>query len=176
MPSSRTLRRAGTMAPLAATLGLLTLEFFNHGKASVFCSASDAEAAMTPSRHASADEENANSVKNTSHMTRERGRERRLGDRIGGVQVERSRASEVYLGEDDPASAAPEQVHIALAVTGSREEYAMTIAWATWPDAQSQVLWGSSADQLSNLAEGSATCELLLLLHYNCTTAVLLPL
>lgn len=154
MPSSRTLRRAGSMAPLAAAMGFVLLGFFKHGKTSVFCFASDAEAAMTPSRHATA-KENANSINNTPHTTRER----RLGDQTEGLHVGRSRASEASLGENDPASAAPEQVHISLAVTGSREEYAMTIAWATWPETQSQVLWGSSADQLSNLAEGSATCE-----------------
>lgn len=161
MPSSRTLRRAGSMAPLAASMGFVLLGFFKHDKASVFCLASDVEAAMTPSRHDTATE-NTNSIKNTPHMTRER----RLGDRTEGLHLERSRASELSLGDNDPASAAPEQVHIALAVTGSREEYAMTIAWATWPEAKSQVLWGSSADQLSNLAEGSATCELLIVLLY----------
>ena len=59
----------------------------------------------------------------------------------------------------DPAYAAPEQVHIALAESGSLEEYAMTVAWATWPEARSQVVWWALEKGLSNMAEGSATSE-----------------
>lgn len=59
----------------------------------------------------------------------------------------------------DPKFAAPEQVHIALAVSASRENYAMTVAWTTWPETASHVLWGETEDTLSNIAEGNATCE-----------------
>lgn len=59
----------------------------------------------------------------------------------------------------DPKFAAPEQVHIALAVSASREHYAMTVAWTTWPETASHVLWGETEDTLSNMAEGNATCE-----------------
>lgn len=61
--------------------------------------------------------------------------------------------------EGDPASADPEQVHIALAESGSLEQYAMTVAWVTWPEARSQVAWGSSPEELGNMAEGNATSE-----------------
>ncbi|CAM9158106.1 unnamed protein product [Pylaiella littoralis] len=56
----------------------------------------------------------------------------------------------------DPASAAPEQVHIAFASSGSLEEYAVTVAWSTWPKARSQVTWGSSQKQ-DNVANGNST-------------------
>lgn len=59
----------------------------------------------------------------------------------------------------DPASAAPEQVHISFASSGSLEEYAVTVAWSTWPEARSQVNWGSSPRKQDNVAYGSSTCE-----------------
>lgn len=59
----------------------------------------------------------------------------------------------------DPAFAAPEQVHIALARSDSPQEYAVTVAWVTWPNTQSRVVWGSSVDNLSNIADGSSTSE-----------------
>lgn len=66
--------------------------------------------------------------------------------------------------EDEPlpssaASATPEQVHISLAASDSTEEYAVTVAWATWPKAESQVFWGASAQQQDNIAYGSSTSE-----------------
>lgn len=61
--------------------------------------------------------------------------------------------------EGKPASAVPEQVHIAFAESRSLEEYAMTIEWSTWAEARSQVAWGPSAYELISLAEGSATSE-----------------
>ena len=57
------------------------------------------------------------------------------------------------------ASATPEQVHISLASSGSTEEYAVTVAWATWPKAGSQVLWGTSAERQDKVAYGSSTSE-----------------
>lgn len=57
------------------------------------------------------------------------------------------------------ASATPEQIHISLAASGSTEEYAVTVAWATWPKSESQVVWGSSAQQRDNIASGSSTSE-----------------
>ena len=63
------------------------------------------------------------------------------------------------LVEGKPASAVPEQVHIAFAESRSLEEYAMTIEWSTWAEARSQVAWGPSANELISLAEGSATSE-----------------
>lgn len=57
------------------------------------------------------------------------------------------------------ASATPEQVHISLAASGSTEEYAVTVAWATWPKAESLVFWGISQQQLPNIATGSSTSE-----------------
>lgn len=59
----------------------------------------------------------------------------------------------------DPASAAPEQVHIAFASSGSLEQYAVTVAWSTWPETRSQVAWGSSPRKQDNLTYGSSTCE-----------------
>lgn len=154
--STSTLRRARSTAPLAAVVVFVLFGLSDYGNSSVFCSASGTEAAMTPSRDTTAME---NADINTPHTARER----TLRDAAGGVHVEPFRAAELSSGKDETSPAAPEQVHIALAVTDSREEYAMSIAWATWPEAQSQVLWGSSADQLSNLAEGTATCALILL-------------
>lgn len=57
------------------------------------------------------------------------------------------------------ASATPEQVHISLAASSSTEEYAVTVAWATWPKAESQVVWGTSAEQQDNVSYGSSTSE-----------------
>lgn len=66
---------------------------------------------------------------------------------------------EIFPREIDP-SAMPEQIHIALAMSESPEEYAMTIAWATWPDTKSTVAWGLSEDELVNVVEGTSTCEM----------------
>lgn len=60
---------------------------------------------------------------------------------------------------EDPSFAAPEQVHIALGRSDSPEEYAVTVAWVTWPNTQSRVVWGSSVDNLGNIADGSSTSE-----------------
>ncbi|CBN76693.1 conserved unknown protein [Ectocarpus siliculosus] len=57
----------------------------------------------------------------------------------------------------DQSFAAPEQVHIALARSDSPEEYAVTVAWVTWPNTQSRVAWGSSVDNLGNIADGTST-------------------
>ncbi len=59
---------------------------------------------------------------------------------------------------DDPA-ASPEQIHIALAASDSPEEYAVTVAWATWPETRSQVVWGSDNQRQDNIAYGRATSE-----------------
>lgn len=63
------------------------------------------------------------------------------------------------LPQSSAASATPEQVHISLAASGSMEEYAVTVAWATWPKAESQVVWGASAQQQDYIAYGSSTSE-----------------
>lgn len=57
------------------------------------------------------------------------------------------------------ASATPEQVHISLAASGSVEEYAITVAWVTWPETESKVFWGASAQQHDKIAHGSSTSE-----------------
>lgn len=65
----------------------------------------------------------------------------------------------VAVPSTDPASAAPEQVHISFASSGSLEQYAVTVAWSTWPETRSQVAWGSSHQEQDNVAYGSSTCE-----------------
>lgn len=62
------------------------------------------------------------------------------------------------LPSGDPA-ASPEQIHIALAASDSPEEYAVTVAWATWPETRSQVVWGSDDQRQDNIAYGRATSE-----------------
>lgn len=57
------------------------------------------------------------------------------------------------------ASSTPEQIHISFAASDVMGEYAVTVAWATWPKAESQVFWGSSAQQPENIAYGSWTSE-----------------
>lgn len=136
------------MNPTASFLVIgAALLCFEHGKASVFCSASGVPLSVGDNAgpRAFRTQQSSTDFAQDVHGA--------LGDRI-----EAEPAASRSL-ENDPASAAPEQVHIALAASGSLEEYAMTIAWATWPEAKSQVVWGTSADHLSNLAEGSATSE-----------------
>lgn len=58
----------------------------------------------------------------------------------------------------DPA-ASPEQIHIALAVSDTPDGYAVTVAWATWPEARSQVVWGSDSQGQDNIAYGRSTSE-----------------
>lgn len=63
------------------------------------------------------------------------------------------------LGSIGDHSSSPEQIHIALATSDSQDEYAMTVAWTTWPETQSAVVWGRSPDSMTNMVEGSSTSE-----------------
>lgn len=84
---------------------------------------------------------------------------RRLRNDNGELHLE-SHQTTAGQGEGD-AGAAPEQIHLALASSGSSlNEYGMTVAWATWPPAESTVIWGPDPDEMMNVVSGTSTCEL----------------
>lgn len=141
-------------APLVAVA--MVLFFFKHGKASIFCLASaappsDGESTRREHQQQQQQLDASSDLASNNHHRQ---------------QQQRSLTGRLHMAEylvpplNDPAFAAPEQVHIALASSGgSLEEYAMTVSWATWPETQSQVVWGVKADQLDNAAKGGATSE-----------------
>ncbi|CAM9492658.1 unnamed protein product [Scytosiphon promiscuus] len=79
------------------------------------------------------------------------------GGALRGEYQQQPLSSEHGAAKGDPSYAAPEQVHISLASPGYVRAYPVTVAWVTWPDVRSEVLWGTAADDLVNVARGSST-------------------
>ena len=143
------MRRACRAAPLLALAAPLFL--LDSARAPFFCAASG-----TPPISVADDNAHHQQQQQQHDGLLQDGRQQVHNAATGGVHAEHGAST---LLEGDPASADPEQVHIALAESGSLEEYAMTVAWVTWPEARSQLLWGSSPKGLSNMVEGNVTSE-----------------
>ena len=154
------MRRACRAAPFLALAA--PIFFLDNGRASLFCAASDPPPSVGDTTNAHQHEllrqEGRHPSPAAPAAAAEEEEERHQVHRALSGTAHTKQGASILL-ESDPISAAPEQVHIALAESGSLEEYAMTVAWATWPEARSQVAWGLSAEELSSLADGSATSE-----------------
>lgn len=150
-PKRTSLGNRVAVASIAAVVVILFCLQCND--ATVFCAASEVVSGPGASaQHAASSTINNRHVGEVTAEQQLSSPARRLGGRTG------SRVELGVLPPRDPA-AAPEQVHIALAVSDSRKEYAMAVAWATWPETQSTVVWGKSADEMSSTVEGSATSK-----------------
>lgn len=153
------MRRACRAAPLLALAAPLL--FLDNGRPSLFCAASGTPPSGGDTKNAHQHEllrQDGRHPSTAAAAAAAEKEERHQAHRALSGSAHTEHGPSIFL-ESDPASAAPEQVHIALAESWSLEEYAMTVAWATWPETRSQVAWGVSAEGLSSLTEGSATSE-----------------